>query len=90
MAVLGLIGYFLGCRRPSLEELYANEFDQQLPTDEDYLLAGQTYSNLNETKISIPATPNDYFNRNQRQDSTYESLLPEPRTRSIHAVEHMV
>jgi len=34
IAVVGLIGYFLGCRRPTLEELRAKEFQQVTPDDE--------------------------------------------------------
>lgn len=71
-----------------MEELYANEFDQLTPDDE-FLLGGGGISNLNETKISIPASSNGYFD-NYQKDFRYESLQPIERTRVGQSYEHMV
>jgi len=83
LAVFGLIGYFLGFRRPTLEELYADEFEQLTPDDE-FLLGAGGISNLNDTKIS-----NGYFDNSQR-DYRYESLQPVERTRVGQSHEDMV
>lgn len=89
LAVAGLIGYSLGCRRPTLEELYANEFEQLSPDDEYLLGTGEGLVNLNETKISIPISSNGYFDQNH-QDFRYESLQPIERTRIGQSHEDMV
>ena len=89
LALLGLIGYFLGCRRPTLEELIANEFEQLSPDDEYLLGTGGGLVNMNETKISIPNSSNGYFDQNH-QDYRYESLQPIERTRIGHSHEDMV
>lgn len=88
LAVFGLIGYLLGCRRPSLEELYANEFDQLTPDDE-FLLGAGGISNLNDTKMSIPISSNGVFDNYQR-DFRYESLQPIERKRVGQSHEDMV
>ncbi len=88
LAVLGLIGYLLGCRRPTLEELYANEFDQLTPDDE-FLLGAGGISDINGTKISMQHSSNGYFDNNQR-DFRYESLQPIERTRVGQSHEDMV
>lgn len=88
LAVLGLIGYLLGCRRPSLEEIYANEFEQLSPDDE-YLLGGGGISHMNETKILIQNPSNGYFDQDRR-DYRYESLQPIERTRIGQSHEDMV
>ncbi len=88
LAVLGLIGYLLGCRRPTLEEIYANEFDQLTPDDE-FLLGGGGLSNMNDTKISIQNSTMEYFDNNQK-DFRYESLQPIERNRVGQSHEHMV
>ncbi|CAF2586539.1 unnamed protein product [Rotaria sp. Silwood2] len=82
LAVFGLIGYLLGCRRPTLEELYANEFEQLTPDDE-FLLGTGEISNMNDTKISIENSSNGVFNNNNyyQRDFRYESLLPIERAR---------
>jgi hypothetical protein len=72
LAICGLIGYLLGCRRPTLEELYADQFEQLTPDDE-FLLGAGGVTNMNDTKISIPASQNGYFDNNPR-DFRYESL----------------
>lgn len=88
LAIIALIGYSLGCRRPTLEELYANEFEQLTPDDE-FLLAAEGISNMNDTKISIQNSTNGLFNNNQR-DFRYESLLPMERTRLGQSHEDVV
>jgi len=88
LALFGLIGYLLGCRRPSLDELYANEFDQLTPDDEFLLGAGEI-SNMNDTKISIQNSTNGYFDNNPR-DFRYESLQPIERKRVGQSHEDMV
>jgi hypothetical protein len=88
LAVLGLIGYLLGCRRPTLEEIYANEFEQLTPDDE-FLLGGGGISSMNDTKILIPNSSNGYFDQHRR-DFRYESLQPIERTHVGQSHEHMV
>lgn len=90
LAVIGVIGYLLGCRRPSLEELYANEFEQLTP-DEEFLLGagGGGISNLNDTKILLENTSHGYFDT-YRDSSRYESLQPIERTRIGQSHEDMV
>ncbi|CAF1364561.1 unnamed protein product [Adineta steineri] len=87
-AVCGLIGYLLGCRRPTLEELYANEFDQLTPDDE-FLLGAGGITNLNDTKLSIANSSHGYFDNNHK-DFRYETLPPIERTRVGQSYEHMV
>lgn len=91
LALVGLIGYLLGCRRPTTEELYANEFEQLSPDDE-YLLGagGGELSHLNETKVFMQnPSSNGYFDQN-REDFRYESLQPIERTRIGQSHEDMV
>ncbi len=88
LAVFGLICYLLGCRRPTLDELYANEFDQLTPDDEFLLGAGEI-SNMNDTKISIQNSTNGYFDNNPR-DFRYESLQPIERKYVGQSHEDMV
>jgi len=88
LAVLGLIGYLLGYRRPTLEELYANEFEQLTPDDE-FLLGSGGISNINDTKILIQNSSNDYFD-NSRKDVRYESIEPIERRRVGQSHEDMV
>ncbi len=88
LAVVGLIGYLLGCRRPTIEEIYANEFEQLTPDDE-FLLGAGGISNMNETKISIPTSSNGFFDNNQR-DYRYESIQPIERTVIGQSHEDMV
>ncbi len=85
---MGLIGYLLGCRRPTLEEIYANEFEQLTPDDE-FLLGGGGISNLNDTKTLIQNSSNAYFDNHQR-DLRYESIQPIERIRVGQSHEHMV
>ncbi|CAF0876513.1 unnamed protein product [Rotaria sordida] len=92
LAVFGFIGYLLGCRRPTLEELYANEFEQLTPDDE-FLLGTGRISNINDTKISIENSSNGLFNNNNnnnQRDFRYESLLPIERIRIGQSYEHVV
>ncbi len=88
LAIFGLIGYFLGFRRPTIEELYADEFEQLTPDDE-FLLGAGGISDLNDTKISIQQSTNGYFDNNQR-DYRYESLQPVERARVGQSHEDMV
>lgn len=90
LAIIGVIGYLLGCRRPSLEELYANEFEQLTP-DEEFLLGagGGGLTNFNDTKVLLDNTSNVYFDTYQ-QDSRYQSLQPIERTRIGQSHEDMV
>jgi hypothetical protein len=88
LALLGLIGYLLGLRRPTLEELYANEFEQLTPDDE-FLLGSGGMSNMNDTKILIPNSSNGYFDQNHR-DFRYESIQPIERTHVGQSHEDMV
>ena len=88
LAILGLIGYFLGCRRPSFEEIYADEFEQLTPDDE-FLLGGGRVNHHNDTKISIPPSSNGYFEYNQ-PEVRYESILPAERTHVGRSYEHTV
>ncbi len=88
LAVLGLIGYLLGFRRPTIEELYANEFEQLTPDDE-FLLGAGGISNMNDTKISIQNSSNTFFDNNQK-DFRYESLQPIERRRVGQSHEDMV
>lgn len=53
IAVVGLIGYFLGCRRPSLEELRAKEFEQR-KSDDEFLLCGGGITDLDDRRPSPP------------------------------------
>lgn len=90
LAAIALIGYYLGCRRPTLEELYGNEFEQMM-TDDEFLLGTGGLSNLNDTKISIQTSTNGYLNHhNNQKDFQYESLLPMERTHVGRSNEHMV
>ena len=60
IALIGLIGYFLGCRRPTAEELRAKEFEQFTPDDE-YLLSSNGANNEMDGRVSplryAPETP---------------------------------
>ncbi|CAF3506551.1 unnamed protein product [Adineta steineri] len=86
ISVIGLIGYLLGCRRPTPEELYANEFEQLTPDDE-FLLGGGGVTNVDETKTST----NGYFNNNtDRQNYHYNSSPSAERTRIGQSDEDMV
>jgi len=85
IAIIGLIGYFLGCRRPTPEELYANEFQEVTPDDE-FLLGGGGITDANESKIPI----NEYLDNNNQRDSRYESSPRGERTRIGQSKEDMV
>lgn len=77
IAAIGFIGYLLGCRRPSPEEICAKEFEQ-LRSDNEALLNGADLNNQNDIGIS----PN--------QDFDYRSSPFSERTRIAHAGEDMV
>ena len=86
IAVVGLIGYLLGCRRPTAEELYANEFEQTGPDDE-LLLGSGGFTNIDETKISA----NGHFDENSRGEFRYDTQpSPTGRTRIGQSDEDMV
>jgi hypothetical protein len=84
IAVFGLVGYLLGCRRPTPEELYSNEFGEKTPVDE-FLLGGGGITNANDTIIST----NRYYDNNQG-DFRYESSPSGGRTRVGQSDEDMV
>ncbi|CAF0739496.1 unnamed protein product [Rotaria sordida] len=83
IAVIGLIGYLLGCRRPTAEEIYVKEF-QRIPPDDELLLGNDGSTNANGIQIST----NEYFNNNQ--DFPYKSSPLAERTRIGHSGEDMV
>jgi hypothetical protein len=86
LAVLGLIGYLLGCRRPTPEELYANE-SVQLTPDDEFLLGAGGVTDTDDTKIPI----NDYFDNNPNQQKfRYDSSPSAERTRIGQSDEDMV
>jgi hypothetical protein len=85
IAVIGLIGYFLGCRRPTPEELYGNEFEQITPDDE-FLLGGGGITNTTDSKTPT----NGYYTNNMQRDFRYESSPRTERTRIGQSDEDMV
>ncbi len=85
IAVIGLIGYLLGCRRPTAEELYANEFGQITPDDE-FLLGAGGITDTEESKTST----NGYYNNNNQPGFRYESSPRTERTRIGQSNEDMV
>ena len=87
IAVIGLIGYLLGCRRPTPDELYANEFEQQLGPDDELLLGSGGFTNVDERKVS----PNGHFDENSRGGFRYDGQPSPPgRTRIGQSDEDMV
>jgi len=78
IAIIGLIGHLLGCRRPTPEELYANEF-QGITPDDEFLLGAGEVTDANESKIPI-------LDNNQRYDSSPRG----ERTRIGQSNEDMV
>ncbi len=85
IAVIGLIGYLLGCRRPTPEELYANEFEQLTPDDE-FLLGAGGITNTDDNKTLT----NEYINNNNQQDFRFQSSPRTERTRIGQSDEDMV
>jgi len=87
ISVIGLIGYLLGCRRPTPEQLRASEFEQVTPDDE-FLLGSGGITTTDDNKIPT----NGYFNNNndQRRDFRYESSPRTERTRIGQSDEDMV
>ncbi|CAF0893124.1 unnamed protein product [Adineta ricciae] len=85
IAVIGIIGHLLGCRRPTPEEIYAKDFEQLTPDDE-FLLGAGGVTEVDETK---PSPPIDYLNSNQ-QDFRYNSSPTGERTRVGQSDEDMV
>ncbi|CAF2407747.1 unnamed protein product [Rotaria sp. Silwood2] len=83
IAVFGLIGYLLGCRRPTPEEIYAKEF-QQITPDDEFLLRNDGSTNPN----GIQTSTNEYFNNNQ--NFHYKSSPLSERTRIGQSSEDMV
>ena len=84
IAVIGVIGYLLGCRRPTPEELYEIEFGQTTPDDE-FLLGGGGVTTSTDVKIPI----NRYLDDDQR-DFQYDSSPRAERTRIGQSDEDMV
>ena len=78
----------LGCRRPSIEELYANEFEQLTPDDE-FLLGQGGATTTNESRFFMHNFTKDVLDHSQR-DFRYESLLPIERIHTGQSYEHMV
>ncbi|CAF3008565.1 unnamed protein product [Rotaria socialis] len=89
LAMVGVIGYLLGCRRPTLEELYGNDFEQ-ITSDNEFLLGTGPILNMNDTKISIQNSTNGLFNNHNQRDFQYESLLLIERTRIGQSHEDIV
>ncbi|CAF1270965.1 unnamed protein product [Rotaria magnacalcarata] len=89
LAMVGVIGYLLGCRRPTLEELYGNDFEQITP-DEEFLLGTGPILNMNDTKISTQNSTTGLFNNHHQRDFQYESLLLIERTRIGQSHEDVV
>jgi hypothetical protein len=87
IAVIGLIGYLLGCRRPTPEEIYETEFRQVTPDDEFLLGGNGLFTNTDETKT----LSNGHFDNNQQQpDFRSDSRSPVERTRIGQSNEDMV
>ncbi|CAF0745464.1 unnamed protein product [Rotaria sp. Silwood1] len=84
IAVIGLIGYLLGCRRPTPEEIYAKEFQQITTPDDQFLLGNDGSTSPN----GIQTSTNEYFNNNQ--DFHYKSSPLAERTRIGQSSEDMV
>ena len=85
IAVIGIIGHLLGCRRPTPEEIHAKDFEQLTPDDE-FLLGAGGITEVDETK---PSPPTDYLDSNQ-QDFRYNSSPTGERTRVGQSDEDMV
>ena len=86
IAVLGLLGYLLGCRRPTADQLYEKEFGQITPDDEFLLGAG----GITDPEENRP-TANGYYNNNANQQNfRYESSPRSERTRIGQSSEDMV
>jgi hypothetical protein len=85
IAVIGLIGYLLGCRRPTAEELYEKEFGQLTPDDE-FLLGTGGITDTEESRTSA----NGYYNNTNQGDFRSESSPRTERTRIGQSNEDMV
>lgn len=82
LGIIGFIGYLLGCKRPTPEELLAKEIHQTAP-DNEFLLDTDraTYTN------GMSPQANEY---NNDQDYPYKSSALAGRTRFGHSTEDMV
>lgn len=92
IAIIGLIGYLLGCRRPTAEELYAKEFEQITP-DEEFLLGSGGITGPEDSKVAATTTIpiNGYFNHDyNQQDFHYDSSPRTERARIGQSNEDMV
>lgn len=85
IAVVGLIGFFLGCRRPTPAELRAEENVPQTP-DNEFLLG--TGENPDTSNGKVPT--NGYYNNYNQPDFRYESSPRGQRTRIGQSDEDMV
>jgi hypothetical protein len=86
IAVIGIVGYAFGCRRPTIQELEGNDVERML-TEDELLLASNDLADVNRKDIS-----NDgYFDSNNPMDYRHDKqLLTIERTRIGHSVEDMV
>jgi hypothetical protein len=85
IAVIGLIGYLLGCRRPTAEEIYTKEFGQLTPDDE-FLLGAGGITDPEENRTAA----NGYYNNTDQRDYRYESSPRAERARIGQSSEDMV
>jgi hypothetical protein len=89
LSIVGLIGYVLGCRRPSFEQLYGNELEH-LTLDDEYLLGTGGFTRMNDTKMVTRHLSNGLFGRHHQREYHYETLLPIESTSCTRTNEHMV
>ncbi len=79
------MGYLLGCRRPTPEELNAEEYGPITP-DNEFLLGTGGITDINDSKT----TTNGYFNNTNQRDFRYESSPRTERARIGQSDEDMV
>lgn len=85
IAIVGLIGFFLGCRRPTPEELRAAEYGAPTPDDEFLLGTGES-----PDVIDGKTPTNGYYNNYNQRDFRYESSPRGQKTRIGQSDEDMV
>ncbi|CAF3689139.1 unnamed protein product [Rotaria socialis] len=83
VGIVGFIGYLLGCRRPTAEEIMAKEL-QLIRSDDEALLGGNDFTNINGIRIST----NDYTHTDE--DFHYKSSPLAERIRIGQISEDMV
>ena len=69
IAVVGLIGFFLGCRRPTPDELRAEENEAPTP-DNEFLLGTGANPDIYDGKTSTNGYYNNYDQRDFRSESS--------------------